>query len=77
MLQYGLDMNRLRGHYEEDISKIMGGKWVPADLSEQGALDFSKPDPGQNFMRDLKSRVQLRIKQLRADLRGGPGNRAR
>lgn len=75
-----LTIDDVRGHYQEDTTKEAPDpeikeyhSAVPVENPDgfewhapvQGVYDWGKPDPGENFLVDLKERVQKRIDELR------------
>ena len=65
LLQYHLDLDQVRGHYEEDTTlEVSPGVFVAASPDDPKARDWGKPDPGEKFMQILKERIEKRIGEL-------------
>ncbi len=68
LLKYHLDIDQVRGHYEEDTTIIIDPGppvvYRAADPSDPKAYDWGKPDPGEKFMQLLKGRIEKRIEEL-------------
>ena len=70
MLQYGLTIDQVRGHFEEDTAIEVDGKYVAVPANYDGpeeVIHWGNPDPGEKFLGILKEKVIKRLEELKKE----------